>query len=271
MNAEILNKVEQMSQEDAEALLNTQFPAELEKEAEAEIDGASLADALYQYGCLTAERAVAEEEGLDKFAAEDVEAHEASEKEIGEAIESLLTATGTVEIEDEAELHKEAQAAASLVFEGYTDTLEKLAKDKASFVKGVSKKLHEGMKKAKDAAKATHKAGKKGGYHALGGLAVGAGAMKAKEMLSKKASELTFGEIYDMMFDKMAGDNEVADGIDKIAARASKKAVSFVSKMKDKAVEGAKAAKKHVKGSKGLYGLGAGAVGGFAAGRASKE
>jgi hypothetical protein len=288
MSKDIFSMIEGMSDVEKNELLNAEIPAELEKQAEADLDQASLADALYNYGWLSAERAIAEEEGLDKFASEDLEAHENSEKEIGEAIESLMSSLGVADSEDEVELHKEAQAAASLIFEGYSDCFEKLAaKQKASFIQNLSKKTMAGLKaakektveKAREAAKAAkkgakeavkgaHNIGKKGGYGAIGGAGALYLGAKAKQKLEKKASEMTVGELYEGFSEKIAAEMEIMEGIDKLAAKGAKKAkkiIPFMAKVKEVAE------KAHKAGKKGLYaGLG-GAGAGFAAGKASNE
>lgn len=267
--ATIFEQVEQLSDADKKALLETQFPEELEKEAAAELDGHLLADALYSYGYLQGERALAEVDGLDKVAAETVQEFEAAEKEVGEQIDSCLSSLGTADQEDLVELHKEAQAAAALIFEGFSDCIEKMAaaghfaKAQAA-AKGGLKKLHDAGKKAKGAAMG---AAKKHGKGAAAGAAGGAVAgYMAKKHMDKKASDMTIGEIRDVIFEEAAAVSTISEGVEKLAAKGGEKAVSMMAKLKG----GAKSADKHVKGNAKKYMAGAGLLG-AAAGRASKD
>jgi hypothetical protein len=230
MNEEMLKQIEAMSDADKQALLSTQFPPELEKEANAQIDTSILADSLYTFGFLQGERAFAEVDGLDKLASEDVAAHEAYEKEVSDSIEAALTSLGTAENEDYVEMHKEAQAAAALIFEGYSDAIEKLAKSKAGFLGKAKSLAKAGLKKvqstAKGAAKATEKHVKKhsGKYGLGGGVLAGAAVTKAME---KKSADLTAAELVDIASDvaleKAAAAVAIEEGISKLAARGAVK------------------------------------------------
>ncbi len=278
MNAELLAEIEQMSEEELTAIMETEFPEELEKQAAAQLAEDGLINALYAYGALSAERAFAEIEGdgdLSKVAsAEEIESHENAEAEVGAIIEQAIAELGLAEVEDEVEMHKTAQACASIIFDGYTDTLEKIAK-KGKAAAGVGVKLKElgtavsaALSKKKNAAKKLIKdhAGKAG---LIGGAALGAGAYKGYQMMDKRASDMTVGELAAAI----NGVNEIEAGIEKLAKKGSKKGASMLSNLmksigkgKDKVVDmatsGYKATKKSVKNNPGKYGLGAGLVAG---------
>jgi hypothetical protein len=254
----IFEQVEQLSDTDKKALLETQFPEELEKEAAAELDSHLLADALYSYGYLQGERELAEVDGLDKVAAETVQAFEAAEQEMGEQIDACLGSLGTAEGDDVAELHKEAQAAAALIFEGFSDCLEKQAA--AGHMAKLKGAVKGGLKKLEGAAK-------KHGKGAAGGAAAGAaGGYMAKKHMDKKASDMTIGEIRDVIFEEAAAAAVINEGVEKLASKGAGKAASMMAKLKG----GAKAADKYVKGNAKKYMAGAGLLG-AAAGRASKD
>jgi hypothetical protein len=243
MDANIFEQIEKMTDAEKKALLETQFPEELEKEASTELDATLLADALYNYGWLQAQRAMAEENGLDKVAAEDLAAHEQAEKEVGEQIEACLNSLGTHLTDDTSELHKEAQVAAALIFDGFSDcietaTLDKEAAVKIASIKGMAlKHLAKGRKAAVGAGKAAMRGMKRGygkakglvmkhrGKAGLGaGLLAGAAAHKA---MSKSSSALSAEELVDLASDvaleKQAMIDLVVDGIDKLAAKGEKK------------------------------------------------
>lgn len=262
----LIAEVEQMSQEEKKALLETQFSEDLSKEAEAAVDAMGLAEACYQYGALQAERAVAEADGLDKVASETLESHEAAVGDVGEAIDAHLENLGVAEM-DELEMHKQAQAAAGFIFEGYSDQLEKLAAMKE--LKGAVKKvLHSAHGKMKAAGK--HIAKHKGKY-AAGAGAVAAGAYGSKKLMEKKASDATIGDIIEAIDARDAHFDEVAElqqGVEKLAAKGASKAAELMKKLKSAPKEMGKHLKKH----KGIYAAGAGGLAaGGVAGRMSKK
>lgn len=248
MYENMMEEIENMTAEEQQALLETQFPEEMEKMAAAEIATGELTEALYAYGWLSAERAVAEHDGLDKIASEALEEHEAAEAQVGAIIEAALETLGTAYNEDEVGMHKEAQAAAAVIFEGYSDALEKIAKSKPS--KGFMAKMKAYYGKAKK-----HVGAHSGKY----GLGAGAAAGLAGGYMSKKASDMTLGEIVDVV----QSVNEVEAGLEKIAKRGAAKGKGLWNKIKGHYGT----AKKHVGKHSGKYGLGAGAAGGAVAGR----
>lgn len=245
---EIEQIVEGMSEADKAAVLGTEFPVELEKEAAAELAETDLVDALYAYGAMTADYELEATDGeLNKEAAADMEA---AEQEISEAIEESVVASGLDQVEDEVELHKKAQASAAIIFQGYCDQIEKVAgiatrakqvskllSSKAKAGMKVAKKgLNKGVAAAKDAGAAAGKHVKKNKsayMAAAGGAALGAGAMAAKKHMDKKASELTIDELTVEVLNRMDAVEVVEEGIDKLAglgAKAAKKAKSLLSK-----------------------------------------
>jgi len=235
MKPEIFEEIEKMTDDEKKALLETQFPEELEKEAAAELDTTLLAEALYNYGWLQAQRSLAEADGLDKVAAEDLAAHEKAEKEVGEQIEACLGALGTHVKDDEIELHKEAQVAAALIFDGFSDCIEAACMDKeaavAAAMKGALRKMVAGGKRMGRKAVSMGKAGLRRGMGMLkkhrgkaalvGGAAGGALAHKA---MSKSSSAMTADELTDLVLEKQAAAEVIAEGIDKLAAKGEKKA-----------------------------------------------
>lgn len=216
------------------------LPEEQVKEAQAAVDRELLADALYQYGWLQAERQFATCEGdgdLSKVASADViKTHEEQEALVQENIETLVNELGIEGIEDEVEFAKEAQAAAGLIFNGYTDALEKIAAAKPAMfkkflgkAKGAMKDLHakgkdmaaKGMSVAKKHGKKALHAVKKHPGKAMGaaaGLGLAAGAMAHKKM-EKKASDMSVEELHE----EFARITEIEAGLDKLAAYAAKK------------------------------------------------
>jgi len=250
MRPEIFEEVEKMSEEEKKTLLNTQFPEELEKEAAAELDTTLLADALYSYGWLQAQRSMAEVDGLDKVAAADLAAHEKAEQEAGEQIEACLASLNTAEAKDPVELHKEAQVAAALIFDGFSDCVEQscLDKEAAAGMLGKAKSMAaKGLGKLKGAAKAGghkaavlgRKAGRKGlalakkhGKGAAAGAALGAAA--GGYAMSKKSSELTVGELLDIVREQQDMDDTICDGVEKLAAKGAAKGEKL-NKMASKA------------------------------------
>lgn len=284
---DILKTLEGMTEAEKQDILNTEFPAELEKQAAAHIDAEQLREALYNYGWLAAERAVAEEDGLDKVASEDLEAHDQAVEECGQAIEDLLTDLGTAEIEDTAELHKEAQVCASIMFDGYSDFMDKLAASKGKAAMGaikgalksvkskLSKGVAAGQKKGKKALKMIRKHPGKAALIAGGAAAGGYAGKKGMDHMKKKASDASVLEMAQAVAEIQGYENEllseVTEGVEKLAAKGGNKAAEFLKKHYGKAKEMAGAAKKSVKKHKGLYGLGAGAAGGAAATHAAHK
>lgn len=291
MDREELNDIlENLTEEQAEEILAEEFDEEIEKQAAAEVAQMGLEDALYAYGAFSADAEVAAEDagddGLSKEASEQLAA---AEQEISQAIEAGVEELGLADIEDDVELHKTAMAAAAIIFEGYTDQLEKVAAKKGM---AVFKTIKKHLGKAKD------KAAKMGGkvmagakkhkrplLAAAGGAALGYGGAKVKEHMDKKASELTAAELVELTLEKQATVEVVTDGIEKLAARAgmmakAKKAIKGAwasgKKQADKAMaaakKGAKATGKALNKHKYTIGAGAGGVGaGLLAHRLSKK
>jgi hypothetical protein len=235
----IAEAMDKMSKEDLQAILDTEFDSELEKEASDNLAQADLENALYAYGAYQADLEVmseeAGEEGLSKEASAEFET---ADQEISEAIESGIVELGLDNIEDDVELHKTAMMAATLIFEGYTDQMEKWAKESKKAGKGlkglygavkkrvghVAEKAKEhAMKAGKHAGKLAKKHGGKAGLVA-GGAALAYGGMKAHEHMKKQSSELTAGELVDLTLSKQAAVEVIADGIEKLAARGAGKA-----------------------------------------------
>jgi hypothetical protein len=252
LNQRIEEVSKMTAEEQAAALAEFQaLPEEIQKEAQAQVDREFLADNLYQYGWLQAEREFATEQGegdLSKVAsAEEITAHEQSETSVRENIETLLADLAVDAIEDECELAKEAQAAAGFIFAGYTDAIEKIAaedsmKDKA---KGFMKKHYDSAKdkagKAGGAMKAhggkawealkKHKGKAAGGVAAAGALGLGARHLYKKHQekkMAKHASEMDVHELYNE-FTKIA---QVEQGLDKLASFASAKGEAARAKLK---------------------------------------
>ena len=275
MNLE--QEIEKMTDAEKEALLATDF-GDLEKEAAAELAQADLAQALYIYGAYLADREIESQDELSKEASEEFDAAHA---EITNAIEQGLIETGILETEDTVALHKEAQAAAALVFKGYSDQFDKLAADESKMAK-MKKFVGDKAAKAKEAAKAAagkvgaHVKKHKGKYGAGGAaLAAGMGALAYRKKMEKKAGEIPYEELREQMIEDAMVDQVVGDGIAKLAGIGDKAAA-----LKGKTVEGLKAgfaklkaskAGQHVAAHKNKYMAGGAALGGFAAGRASKK
>jgi hypothetical protein len=279
---EVTDILENLTEEDAQALLEADFDEELEKEAAAEVATSDFENALYAYGAFSAdleiEAADCDEDGFSKEAAEHFEAAEA---EIAQAIEEGVEELGLDVLDDDLELHKTAMAAAAIIFEGYSDHMEKVAKSKGGGVmKTVAKYYKAGKKKAGEmyGAGKKHVGKHKGKYGVLAGAAAGYGASAAHSKMSKKASELTAEEIVDLSLVKQATIDLIADGVDMLEKRAAKKAgfmktvKKMVSTVKKKGGEAygyakkkGKAAAKHVGEHSGKYGLAGGAAGGILA------
>jgi hypothetical protein len=252
--------MEKMSEEELQTILDTEFDPELEKQAAAEVAQADFIDALYAFGAMTADQEVeaAQDGGLSKEAQEKFASAEA---EIAAAIEQGAQEIGLADMEDEIELHKQAQAAAAVIFAGYCDQLEKIAEGEP----GKMKKMYESAKgKAKElygkakghVSNAAGKAGahlkaNKGSYYAgAAGLALGAGAHALAKRHEKKASEMSVEELTGEVLLKMDVVDVVDEGIEKCASIGAK----AMDKMKALGA-GVKAhAKKHGK----TYGIGAG-------------
>lgn len=271
--AEIEQAIAKLTDEDAKKILAAEFPEELEKEASDEAAAYELQNAFYAYGAMAADLEIESECGeLSKEASEEFAQCDA---EITAAIEAGLVELGLDQIEDSVEFHKHAMAAATLVFEGYTDQIEKLAKKggKEGGIVGTMKK-HVGAaaEKAKalgaSAAKHVKGFGKhvakhpgKAGMIAAAGTAAGYGA---HHLLHKKASELTADEMIDLTLEKQATLDVIADGIEKLAAHGGKKGAHLAGAMKH--IKGF--AKKH--GKHGAISAGVGAAG-YLAGRMHKK
>jgi len=257
MRPEIFEEVDKMTEDQKKELLNTTFPEELEKEAAAEVETTLLADALYTYGWLQGQRSLAEVDGLDKVAADDLKAHEAAEKQASDQIESCLTALGTPDLEDPIQLHKEAQVAAALIFEGFSDSVENACMDKeaaASYLGKAKAMASKGLAKMKGAAGAAAHKGAKAGRKAMGlakkhkgklmgGAAIAGGLYAGKKYMEKKSSEWTPEDIVEIAsevaLDKQSMINEIADGVEKLAAKGAAKG----KKLHDMASKSSKSSK----------------------------
>jgi hypothetical protein len=212
----IFEEIENMSEQEQEQLLATDFGS-LEKEASAELSKMDLVNALYAYGAFVADQEIESTEDLSKEAsAEMASAHE----EIAQALEESLVESGILDTEDTAELHKEAQATAALMFQGYADQIEKVAADEGKAGK-MAKWLHEKKEAIKGAAgKAGEGMKKHKGKFGLGAAALAAGgaAYAYKKHHEKKASELTVSEISDMVAEDQYINSVISEGLNKLAA-----------------------------------------------------
>lgn len=269
---------EKLTDAQKQEILGMEFDAELEKEASDEVAESDLQNALYAYGMFKADVEVeAEEAGEDGLSKEASEQFEAAETEISAAIEAGVEELGLADIEDEAELHKTAMACAGIIFEGYSDQMEKWAAKSKKDGKGL-KGMYGNMKKkvgalgekAKGLAAKGHKLVKKhpgkAGAIAAGGLALGYGA---KKLMDKKASDLSASELIDLTLEKQATVEVVVEGIEKLAARGAAKAG-----LASKAMGHVKSLhKKHLAGhGKQMAGAGAaGAGAGYLAHRMQKK
>lgn len=275
MNENIFEQVEKMTDAEKQAALSAEIPEEIQKEAAAELDSAVLADALYSYGWLNAERAIAEVDGLDKVAADALAAHEQAEAEAAQAIESSLESLGSHLTEDVVELHKEAQAAAALIFNGYSDCLEKNAKAGAGHLEKVKGAMKAGYKKLKGAAKSGGRmAYKHRGKAAAMGAA--AGTYMAAKHLDKHASDeqLSVEQMIDIAsevaLEKAVFEAEVGQGIDNLEKVATAKA-GKLKELMGAAKKHGKSALKHGLLHRGKLGLAGGAAAGLAAHHATKK
>jgi hypothetical protein len=279
----LMEQIDNMSQEEIDELLNTELPEELEKEASAEIAQAELADALYAYGAYMVDREFESHGDLSKEAsAEFDEAHE----QITTALEESLNESGILEVDDTAALHKEAQAAAAIIFQGFADQFEKIANEvAASKEPGRMKKFKDFMsaqgskawEKTKGAGR--HIAAHKGKYGAgaAGVAAAGGGiyAYRRHKNMKKTAGEMSYDELRaDIMEDAMI-DAVIEDGLSKLAnaadvAVAAKKGLGQRAKdiyhaAKGHATKGYEKAHAHVGRNPGRYGLAGGAALGYGA------
>ncbi len=257
---EVLEMVENMSAEEREALLNTEFPEDLEKQASAQLAQSDLFEGLYAYGATMATLDLESEEELDKTASEQAQADEV---ELTQFLEEKINESGILGMEDEVELHKVAQVAAAYLFAGYADTLEKEAAKKDGHLARMGKflKKHKG----------------KAAAGAAGVAALGIGARMAKRHMDKKASELTVAEVTaEVLYNEQVMD-VINDGLEKCAAKgktvaeAAKKSFGKVyNYAKAKAKAGADIVKKHP--GKVAAGVGgAGALGAIMARKKKKE
>jgi hypothetical protein len=188
----------ELSPED-QALLNTQFPPEIEKEAEAKLLALDAVSALREYGAARAEdvllsygeEPVSEEDGIKKIAAagEEIERYMKLVRANNYAEESQLDEKELTEV-----LTKEAQACAHAINDGFWDEvasayeanpdlvkeaakmgfMKKMKGHAGAAVKGAKNLLHKGMSHAEHAAHMAKKYGKKHGAAAAAGAAVGA-------------------------------------------------------------------------------------------------
>lgn len=273
MNTQIEQILANLTEEEAQALLSTELPEELEKQAAAELASEDLAQALYAFGAYQADRELAEIDGVEKVAAEQTEAFDSAEAEIANAIEEALEASGVLGSEDELTVQKEAQAAAGLIFAGYSAQIEKIAED-AKAVPGKMAKVKAALVKMKESAKA-HAAKAKGhvGAHAgKYGLAAGiVGGIAAKHMhdkhMSKKASELSVDELTGQVLAKLASAQEIELGVEKLANAGEAAAKTLMEKLKGHgaaAKEKAMAAGKYLKAN--VKPIAGGAAGGAVVG-----
>lgn len=261
---EVGEAMEKMSEDELKAILDTEFDAELEKEASDDVAQSELENAFYAYGMFKADLEIeAEEAGETGLSKEASAEFEAAEQEISAAIEAGVVELGLDNIEDDADMHKTAMAAATLIFEGYTDQIEKWAAKSKKDGKGI-KGLYNTLKgkAGKLATKAGKHVGKHSGKYAGGAaaasLAAGYAGGRTHANMDKKASELTAAELIDLTLSKQASLDVIVDGIEKLAARGKGKA-GLVGK-----------ALTHIKKHKGKYAGGASAgagAAGYMAGR----
>ena len=243
----LFEQVQNMSAEEQQQLLDTDFGPELEKQAAEELGKAELADALYTYGAYLAEVELEAQGELSKEASEE---YNQVGSEISQAVESGLEASGILDLDDTVALHKEAQAAAAIMFQGYADQIEDLVKEAKKkivkkpakvaakpapgmgaklhgMVKNVGKKLHEAAS-ASGKYVAKHKAPL--GIGAGVGLgAAGLGALAYKKHHEKKAYELTVEEIYSAVAEEAEFNAVVCEGLEKLANNGKQKAAKAVA------------------------------------------
>ncbi len=274
--------IENLTDAQKEAILSEELPAEIEKEAAAEVAEADLQNAFYAYGALQADMEIEAEEndGLSKEASE---RFDSATSEIEAAIDQGVQELELDQIEDTVEMHKVAMASAALIFEGYCDQMEKLAKGGKGFmpkVKGVAKtvKKHfmKGVEKAKELGESGVEMAKKHKTPLIGAAsaAAGYGAGRLHAAHKKEASELVsdpnFLDILtEAVLEKQAAADVIVEGIEKLAARGKHKAGMLA-----KAMHGVKAFhKKHLAPHAGktkvvgthALAAGAGGLGGYMA------
>lgn len=261
-----------MSQEELQQIENIQFPEEVVKQANADMASMDLANALVGYGMYRADLEVAEleaEEAGGELSKEASADFAEAGQELEEAIDASIAELGIEEIEDEAELHKEAQAAAGLIFSGYAAQLEKIAATKPAIVGKIVKKFKAGKAKAMAAGKEAVKHVKKHKGAIGTGAAIGgaAGAGYAVGKMQKKASEMTLGEIKEEILADFATEAVIAEGLEKSAAMGKMVAGKLKGALKA-GKDAGKAAGKHLKKHKGKYigGL-TGSAAGYAIGK----
>jgi hypothetical protein len=244
---EIMNELENMTEQELQQLLDADFGDELEKQAEAELSQADLAEALYAYGAHVATCELLEGQELSKEASAEVEEdYEA----ITQAIEDNLLASGILNNEDTAELHKEAQAAAGIIFKGYSDQLEKAAASASDFMTEAEAKdapthAHPNKAKPSSATKTERmkawlssaggkiaKNKKALGLGAAGAVGLGAGAYAYKKRHEKKASEVTASEMAEIIAEDQWINEVISTGLQKLANDAELSGAELDKKIK---------------------------------------
>lgn len=253
-----IEMLENMSEEELEVLMNTEFPEGLEKQASEEIAKNDLFEGLYAYGANMAIMELEAEEELDKTASEQAVEDDSA---LSEFIEEKVFEAGLLNNEDEVALHKTAQVAAAYLFAGYADELTKeAAKSKKTKDKGYAARLGNFVKKHK-------------GKAAIGAgvAALGTGAYLAKRHMDKKASELTVSELTAEVLHNEQIMNMIVEDLEKCAAKgkAKGKAAKGMFDSAVKAVKGyGKSADKWVKANPYKAAGGAAATTGAAGGLA---
>ena len=248
----LFEEVQNMSEEEKAQLLSADFGPELEKQAAAEVGQAVLADSLYTYGAYLADLEVDSTGELSKEASA---AYNEVGTEIAASLEMGLMESGILECEDTVALHKEAQAAAAIMFRGYADQFEKIADEateaaKKSFSEGLDKMPGMSNEMKKKMESTTHAPSKlmklrnklytaaKNNPKATAGLAAaglglaGAGAYAYKKHHEKKASELTVAEMSQAVAEDMHFNDVVTEGLNKLAADGEAKAPEAAGKFK---------------------------------------
>jgi hypothetical protein len=248
--------IEQMSVEELQTILETQYPEELEKQAEAAIATEELGQVLYAYGAVMADREYAGFGGdLSKEASEQLGQ---AETEIEGLVNTYVDALGLAHIADQVELHKEAQAAAGIILEGYLDQLEKIAMETGKHggkrdILGAGgaalEKVKGGVGKVVEMAKAhPGKAGLVGaGAAGLAALGYHMGK-KRKEKESEMGKTASVDDLAGEVITRIAELQEIEAGLDKLAGQGMEKAKEIAKKIG-----------KHP-ATAGVAGLGAGAA-----------
>jgi hypothetical protein len=241
---EILDK---MTDEQKQALLNEEIPAEIEKQAQAEVDQKLLADSCYNFGYLTAAENLALEEGegdLAKVAtAEEIKEHTAALETEKQNIETLVSDMGVADVEDEVDFAKTAQALAGFMFEGFADCLTKAAegrspkavmkyvgKAREAMRAGGAKMKHTGGEALKHVR--THKKKYIGGGAAAAGLGYLGKKMhdKSRQKTAAEADSIDIAEQVKADIVKIAS---IDESLKKLAAHAAKKGDELKKHMKD--------------------------------------